>query len=68
MGAACRVERSNPVPHRSAGNNLIEGNHPQVVALLDTLTYGDGNTPGLQETHGAWQDTMREMQKLRRGK
>lgn len=57
-----------PVPHRSAGNNLIEGNHQQVVALLDTLTYGDGSTPGLHETRAAWKETTAEMQRLRRSK
>lgn len=57
-----------PVPHRSAGNNLIEGNHQQVVAFLDRLTYGEGNTSGLQETQATWQETMQEMQKLRRSK
>ncbi len=57
-----------PVPHRAAANNLIEGNHQQVVAFLDTLTYGNGNTPGMQETQAAWKETMQEMQKLRRSK
>ncbi len=57
-----------PVPHRSAGNNLIEGNHPQVVTFLDSLTYGQGNTLGLQETQAAWKETMQEMQQLRRFK
>ena len=57
-----------PVPHRSAGNNLIEGNHQQVVTFLDTLTYGHGNTPTVRATGAAWKETMQKMQKLRRSK
>jgi len=57
-----------PVPHRAAANNLIEGNHKQVVAFLDTLTYGSGSTSGVQETQASWKQTMQEMQKLRRSK
>jgi hypothetical protein len=47
---------------------LIEDNHQQVVAFLDTLTHGQRNTPSLQETQAAWKKTMQEMQKLRRSK
>lgn len=57
-----------PVPHRAAGSNLIEGDHQHVVDFLDRLTYGEANTPGLQETHAAWQETMQAMQRLRRSK
>ena len=56
-----------PVAHRAAGQNLIEGNHQQVVAFLDNLTYGEGNTPGLQDTYDVWQQTAQEMQELRQG-
>jgi hypothetical protein len=57
-----------PVPHRSAANNLIEGNHEQVVAFLDQLSYGDASTPEAHDTHATWHATMRQMQRFRRSK
>jgi hypothetical protein len=39
---------------RPTGVNLIEGNRKQVLALLDTLSYGAGSTPGTQGTKAAW--------------
>ena len=53
------------VPHRAAANNLIEGNHKQVIAFLDSLAYGDQSTPGTQETRAAWRNTAEEMQRFR---
>jgi len=55
-----------PVPHPSAASNLIEGNHAQVVAFLDLLTYGPDSTPEMQDSHATWQATMRQMQRFRR--
>jgi hypothetical protein len=57
-----------PVPHRSAASNLIEGNHAQVVAFLDQLTYGPTSTSEMRDAHTAWQATMRQMQHFRRSK
>ena len=39
---------------RPVAINLIEGRLPEVVALLDALTYGPGSTPGLPERREAW--------------
>lgn len=58
----------NTVPHRSAANNLIEGNHRQVVALLDALSYGDETTPELRDTRDAWKATVEQVQALRRSR
>jgi hypothetical protein len=57
-----------PIAHRSAANNLIEGNHAQVVAFLDQLTYGAASTPEVHDTHTTWQATMQQMQRFRRSK
>jgi hypothetical protein len=54
------------LPHRSAANNLIEGSHTQVLALLDQLAYGDASTPGLREAAGDWQERKREVEHVRR--
>lgn len=48
-----------PGPHRSAAANLIEGNHDQVLAFLDRLSYGEHTTPELREAFAAWQPTAR---------
>ncbi len=55
------------VPHRSAANNLIEGNHNEVVAFLDRLAYGDESTPGTHETKEQWRNKLEAMQRLRQG-
>jgi hypothetical protein len=52
-------------PHRSAANNLIEGNHAQVVALLDTLTYGDESASGTRERHADWRAAAEQMKRRR---
>jgi hypothetical protein len=39
---------------RPTGLNLIEGNKHQVLAFLDSLTYGSGSTVGTQATKAAW--------------
>ena len=54
--------------HRSAANNLIEGSHRQVLALLEQLAYGDGSTPGLKETAAGWQARAKEVERVRRSK
>lgn len=54
------------MPHRSAANNLIEGNHDQVIAFLDELTYGKESTPGLPEEHVKWQEKVKEVKRVRR--
>jgi hypothetical protein len=41
-----------------AACNLVEGKYGQVQALLEELAYGDGSTPGLQETKEAWREEM----------
>ena len=45
-------------PLKSVASNLIEGKGPKVVAFLERLAYGDGNTPGLKETKAAWRERL----------
>jgi len=40
---------------RPVAVNLIDGNLEFVVYFLDRLTYGPGNTPGLQQNRVEWQ-------------
>ncbi len=47
---------------RPTGVNLIEGNKQQVLAVLDTLTYGTGSTPGTVSTKTAWRAHWQEVQ------
>ncbi|MHB0877921.1 MAG: hypothetical protein ACYC5O_17935 [Anaerolineae bacterium] len=54
------------LPNRSAANNLIEGNHEQVVAFLDALTYGPGSTEGLDARRDEWRATVAAMMRRRR--
>jgi hypothetical protein len=46
----------NSRPHRSVAHNLIEGNHRQALALLDTLAYGDHSTAEVRATYAAWRE------------
>ena len=46
---------------RPTGVNLIEGNKQQVLALLDSLTYGAGSTTGTQATKTAWRRHWQEV-------
>ena len=48
-------------PARSAANNLIEGNHDQVINFLDQLT---GVDPDAKES---WRQTKDAMMKRRKG-
>jgi ribosomal protein L37AE/L43A len=50
---------------RPTGLNLIEGNRQQVLAFLDTLTYGADSTPGLAATKAAWREHRHELQRRR---
>jgi hypothetical protein len=50
------------LPARSVANNLIEGNHDQVVEFLDKLT---GLDNGRKET---WRETMQQMMRRRKGR
>ena len=50
---------------RPTGVNLIEGNTQQVLAVLDSLTYGVGSTVGIQTTKAAWQRHWQEVQERR---
>lgn len=59
---------TSPAPHRSLANNLIEGSHVQVVALLDALSYGAASTPGLAESQRRWRAQAAAMWGFRRGK
>jgi len=49
------------LPNRSVANNLIEGNHDQVVAFLDALSGGE------PETKRRWRETAEVMMKRRKG-
>jgi hypothetical protein len=44
---------------RPAAVNVIEGGVLETITLLERLTYGEGNTPGLQEAREAWQQAGR---------
>jgi ribosomal protein L37AE/L43A len=46
---------------RPTGLNLIEGNKQQVLALLDTLSYGESSTMSAQ-TKAAWRTHWQEIQ------
>jgi hypothetical protein len=46
----------NAAPHRSVAHNLIEGNHRQALALLDSLAYSDHSTPDVRNTYAAWRE------------
>lgn len=50
------------LPARSAANNLIEGEHDQVVEFLDKLTGID------TDRKSAWRETMGQMMHRRKGK
>ena len=50
------------LPARSAANNLIEGEHDQVIEFLDKLTGLDPNRKA------EWRETMQQMMKRRKGK
>ena len=39
---------------RPVAINLIGGKLPEVIAFLDSLSYGPGNTQGVQETYAEW--------------
>lgn len=41
-------------PTRTTGMNLVEGRYHEVVEFLDALTYGEGSTPGMQQTRAEW--------------
>ena len=50
------------LPARSVANNLIEGDHDQVVEFLDRLTGADN------ERKEKWCETMQQMMERRKGK
>ena len=39
---------------RPVAINLIGGKLPEVIAFLDSLSYGVANTEGVQETYAEW--------------
>jgi ribosomal protein L37AE/L43A len=54
-------------PHRSAANNLIEGSHDQVLALLDRLSADAPPGDQRQVATTAWRQEVAAMRKRRRG-
>jgi hypothetical protein len=50
------------LPARSAANNLIEGEHDQVVEFLDKLAGLD------HESKESWRETLQQMMRRRKGK
>jgi hypothetical protein len=44
------------------GRNVIEGTGKEVAEFIDSLAYGTGSTPGLQETKRLWVSRRRGMQ------
>ncbi|HZO91636.1 MAG TPA: hypothetical protein VFB38_25160 [Chthonomonadaceae bacterium] len=49
----------NQAPSRATGVNLIEGRLTDVLAFLDTLTYGEGSTPGTKVTQQEWRSKLK---------
>ena len=41
-------------PTRPVGVNLIEGRLGEVIAFLDSLSYGEGSTLGVKEKQEEW--------------
>ena len=52
--------------HRSAANNLIEGNYGEAVTFPDGLTYGEDSTRGLRASREQWRQPYHESGRLRR--
>ncbi len=48
-------------PHRLVAVNLIEGNHKQVLVLLDTLAYGDASSAGIANQRQQWDERRQIM-------
>ena len=48
-------------PTRTTGINLIGGRYHEVVEFLDRLTYGEGSTPGMRDTHARWRATIQDV-------
>ena len=47
-------------PTRPVAINLIQGRLGEVIALLDSLTYGEQSTPGTVAEYARWQATLAE--------
>ena len=45
-------------PTRPVAVNLIEGRLGQVIAFLDSLTYGEASTPGLRAAYDEWDEKL----------
>lgn len=54
-------------PSRSVANNLIEGSHDQVLALLDGLAYGDASPSDRAADKERWRRQVVTMRTARRG-
>jgi predicted RNA-binding Zn-ribbon protein involved in translation (DUF1610 family) len=52
---AHHVDLRRQTYNRPAAANLIEGGMKKVIEFLDSLSYGENSSPGLPETHAAWQ-------------
>jgi len=53
------------LPHRTTADSLIEGNHEQVVAFLDSLTYSGESTPEVRAVADAWREQAQAMERRR---
>jgi len=53
-----RDPRTGEIRWPSVGH-LVEGKSPKAVALLESLAYGEKNTPGLWETRRQWLEMLR---------
>jgi predicted RNA-binding Zn-ribbon protein involved in translation (DUF1610 family) len=60
-----RRERPRSGLGRPTALNLIEGNRQQVLALLDSLTYGQESTTGMLSTKETWRTHREEVQARR---
>jgi len=50
------VKKDEIINTRPVAVNLINARLGEVIRFLDELTFGEGNTPGVQENHAEWEE------------
>jgi len=64
---AFHIDLKSRAPNRSAANNLIEGSHARVVAMLDRLADDARGAPDRSDATSTWLATTEAMWKRRSG-
>ncbi len=54
----------NPQPTRPVCPNLIDGKLQELLPFLDELAYGEAAPPERRETHAAWRQSLRDMERF----